>query len=95
MIGPTTRLEDWAAYRAAGARIERAIRTRLSALSFWAAILLPFLYVPGLFYGPETSGAVAAVLGLIGLHFAALIGGRNYEPDQEVRGVRPRQGASD
>jgi len=57
-------------------RIDRWIRTPLSALAFWSAILLPVLYVP-LFVSGFTG--LAPFLALLTLHSIALIGGREYK----------------
>lgn len=74
-----TRCDDRSTYRAVGGHLEIGIRTGLSALSFWSAILLPLIYDPLLFHGPETSGESLMLLGLVGLHVVSLVGGRNYK----------------
>lgn len=60
---------------------ERRVRTAASALSFWAAVLLPLLYLPVLSVAIGRQGGVDFVLGLLGLHVLALIGGRSYNRD--------------
>ena len=51
-------------------------RSQLVRLSFWGAILLPVVYVPLLLSG--TGAPHELVLGLIGAHIVALLGGRSY-----------------
>jgi hypothetical protein len=53
------------------------VATPVRFVGFWAAIALPFLYLPLLFVGLE--GSVArAFLALVGLHTVALMAGHNY-----------------
>lgn len=61
-----------------GDGLRRRIGAPLSALSFWGAIALPVLYLPPLVLGIESTTGLLAFLGLLGLHAAALIGGRGY-----------------
>lgn len=83
----TTRPDDWSARRGSGAQLRRGIRTTLSALSFWSAVLLPLVYGPVLLHGPETPDEVLVFLGLVGFHLVALVGGRNYDPPQRSGGI--------
>lgn len=62
-----------------GAQLHRGVRTTLSAVSFWSAVLLPLVYVPVLLHGPETSAGRLVVLALLALHLLSLVGGRNYK----------------
>jgi len=55
-------------------------RRSLSALSFWCSIALPAVYLPLLAAGIESTGGLAAFLGLLGLHVLSLVGGRDYRP---------------
>jgi hypothetical protein len=50
-------------------------------LAFWAAIALPFLHLPLLITGLETTGLTAAFLLLLGLNVVALIVGQPYGRD--------------
>lgn len=54
------------------------LRTPLEAGAFWSAIVLPFLHVPLLFTGLETTGQLLTFLGLLGLNVIAFIVGRDY-----------------
>lgn len=84
--------------RPSGGVLPRSLRSSLAAVSFWAAIVLPLLYVPVVLAGIETTDGVLVFLGLVGLHLAALVGGRTYRsgPDGEVgalrRSTRTRRG---
>ena len=62
------------------------VATPVRFVGFWAAITLPFLYLPLLFVGLE--GTVArAFLALVGLHAVALLVGHNYgESGSSARG---------
>lgn len=51
-------------------------RGQLVRLSFWTAVFLPVLYVPLLLAGTGTTQEL--LLGLIGAHVVALLGGRSY-----------------
>lgn len=53
----------------------------LQAVSFWAAVGLPFIYVPLVFRGLETSTVQLTVGVLITLHVLALVLGRQYNAD--------------
>ena len=56
----------------------RTIAGLVSTLSFWAAILLPVLYLPLLAAGIDSVSGLAVFLGLFGLHLLALLGGRGH-----------------
>lgn len=56
----------------------RSLATPISALAFWLAIALPALYLPLLFTGLTTVPDLLTFLGLVGVHLAALVGGRSY-----------------
>jgi len=47
-------------------------------VSFWAAITMPFLYLPLLFTGIGTPFEVAAFLALVALNVAALVAGHSH-----------------
>ena len=59
--------------------IADTIARPLEAISFWTAIALPFLYIPLLIYGLETSGQVAVFLGLVALNVIAFVLGHGYK----------------
>ena len=50
----------------------------IEAIAFWAAIALPFLHVPLLLYGLETTGQLVAFLSLLLLNVLALLIGHGY-----------------
>lgn len=60
------------------ALIERWVREPLTVLSFWSAITLPVLYIPLFVSGLNSTTELEFLLGLLGLHVLALIGGRTY-----------------
>lgn len=53
----------------------------VEAIAFWTAIVLPFLYVPLLFYGLETTAELATFFGLLGLNLVAFAVGHRYKRD--------------
>lgn len=53
----------------------------IEALGFWAAIGLPFVYMPLVLTGTETTTEQAAVGILIVAHVIALFVGRHYRAD--------------
>lgn len=53
----------------------------LTGLAFWAAIALPFLHLPLLVTGLETTGMAIAFLLLLGLNVVALVLGHSYNRD--------------
>ncbi|WP_049987457.1 hypothetical protein [Halobellus rufus] len=59
-----------------------AVRTGLrnaKAASFWAAIVLPFTYVP-LLAGGLTGGEALLFAGLVAVNALAFVAGHGYEP---------------
>ena len=50
----------------------------VTAIGFWAAVGLPFIYVPILLAGLETTNARIAVAILIAVHVISLVVGRQY-----------------
>lgn len=56
-----------------------ALLKPLEALGFWAAVALPFLYVPLLVTGLESTSTQLAALLLIGLHMGALVVGHRHK----------------
>lgn len=53
----------------------------IRALSFWSAIVLPFLYIPLLVAGLDTVTRSIAFLGLLSLNIATLVISHSYRPD--------------
>lgn len=59
--------------------ISRSHLTRpVEALAFWTAIVLPFLYLPLLFVGLESTTELAAFFGLVALNVVSFIVGHQY-----------------
>lgn len=50
----------------------------IEAIAFWTAIVLPFLYVPLLFYGLESTPELAAFFALVGINVVAFVIGHRY-----------------
>ncbi len=50
----------------------------IEAIAFWTAIALPFLYVPLLFMGLESTGELAVFFGLVALNGVAFIVGHRH-----------------
>lgn len=59
--------------------VTTALSRPIEAIAFWTAVALPFLYIPLLIYGLETSGQVLAFLGLITLNVIAFVLGHGYK----------------
>lgn len=74
----TKRALEWTARRR-----PTDLRRTLSALSFWASIGLPVLYVPLLLAGIGTTSRLLVFLVLFGLHVLALVGGRGYRQSRD------------
>ncbi len=66
------------AWQAPWHRFTRGLRRRLAATAFWSGIALPLLYLPLMAQGIETLPRLGLVLGLLGLHLVALLGGREH-----------------
>jgi len=58
-----------------------ALTTPLEMLGFWAAIALPFLYVPLLVTGLGTSAETTTFFALLILNVVALLAGHSYKRD--------------
>lgn len=54
----------------------------IEAVAFWAAVVMPFVYVPLLLAGVETSAEQVAVAALVAVHVVVLIVGRRYSPQR-------------
>ncbi|MFB6094201.1 MAG: hypothetical protein ABEJ77_04595 [Halanaeroarchaeum sp.] len=50
----------------------------IEALAFWAAVVMPFVYLPLFLTGIGTGAEAVAFAALIAVHALALIGGRRY-----------------
>lgn len=50
----------------------------VEAIAFWAAIGLPFLYLPLFVSGPDTTAGWTATLGLVVAHVVTLYLGRSH-----------------
>ncbi|GAD52830.1 hypothetical protein MBEHAL_1590 [Halarchaeum acidiphilum MH1-52-1] len=57
------------------------LRKPIEALGFWSAIALPFLYVPLVVSGLQTTSAQYACILLIVLHVVSLVAGREYHAE--------------
>lgn len=56
-----------------------ALRRPLEAVAFWSAVVLPFLYLPLLAYGLETTGQLATFFGLLIVNVLAFVIGHDYK----------------
>jgi hypothetical protein len=54
----------------------------IEAIAFWAAVAMPFVYLPLLITGIETTSEGIAMVALIALHALALIVGRRYRAER-------------
>lgn len=55
-------------------RFERTV----TAVCFWVAALLPFVYLPVLVSGVDSAARFAVVVGLLALNAVALVVGHDY-----------------
>lgn len=62
----------------ASARSARLLRKPVEAVGFWAAIALPFLYLPLLIGGPAGAAEQTTCYGLMALHAVALLVGHAH-----------------
>ncbi len=51
----------------------------IEAIAFWSAITLPFLYLPLVLYGLETTQELTVFFALLGLNVVALVIGHRYQ----------------
>lgn len=58
-----------------------ALRKPVTGAAFWAAIALPFLHLPLLATGLETTTGIAAFLILVGLNVVTLLIGHSHRRD--------------
>ena len=52
----------------------------VEALSFWAAVTLPFLYLPLLLFGTHSDAELLTCLALIVVHAVSLVLGHAHSP---------------
>ena len=62
-------------------RAARLLRRPVEAFAFWTAILLPFVYLPMLFGGFETTTSVLLFAGLLAANGVALLVGHGHKRD--------------
>jgi len=55
------------------------VRKQISAVAFWSAIALPFLYLPVLFTGLDTQSEVAAFVIMLAVNVVAIVAGQYHE----------------
>lgn len=56
------------------------LRTYLSPLLFWSAIVLPLLYLPLLAIGIDTTTRLGTLVALLFFHIFCLLAGHSYTP---------------
>lgn len=78
---PTLVLDGVADSMTAAVENYEALFRPLEALGFWAAVALPFVYVPLIVTGVHTTSEVAAVAVLVAVHVLALVVGHRYQLD--------------
>lgn len=66
------------AFRPALAQYGTGLKTGVTGLAFWSAIVLPFLYLPLLAYGLRNSSIMGVFVGLVALNVIAAIIGHRY-----------------
>lgn len=75
----------WDAAKATYGRVAVYVR----ALAFWAAVVLPVVYLPPLLAGPGSTTEVSVLGALIGVHVAAIFLGHDYRGIAENADSRP------
>lgn len=55
------------------------VRKQISAVAFWSAIALPFLYLPVLFTGLETQSEIGAFVIMLAINVVAIVAGQYHE----------------
>lgn len=61
--------------------IHQWVRTSLLAVSFWSAVLLPFLSIPLLATGLNTVTQTTMFLALLALNIVTVLVGHSYQPN--------------
>jgi predicted exporter len=77
-LSPSTRPDAGTVRRAV-----ESIRAPAETLAFWAAVLLPFCYIPLLYSGVSGADGLAAFAGLLVAHVVALFLGHDHNRDAE------------
>ena len=54
----------------------------IEVVAFWTAVIMPFVYLPLLLTGVETSSEGIAVAALVAVHVVTLVVGRRYRAEQ-------------
>jgi len=67
--------------RAAVATARHHVFKPVKVVGFWSAIALPFLYVPLLASGLETTAELTVFLGLLAANVVAIALGHTYSPE--------------
>lgn len=62
-------------------RLRDTLVGQIEAAFFWAAVILPFLHLPLLLTGLETTSEAITFGGLLGLNFLALVVGHHHRRD--------------
>lgn len=62
-------------------KTETSLLEGVRAVSFWSAIVLPFLYIPLLVVGLDTVTRSVVFLGLLSLNIVALLSSHSYRPN--------------
>lgn len=55
-----------------------ALARPFEAAAFWSAIALPFLYLPLMFSGLESTSQLSAFVALLALHAVSIVAGHRY-----------------
>lgn len=63
------------------ASIAHVVREPIAGVAFWAAVALPFLYLPLLAAGLDTTRLQAAFLVLLALNVVTLLIGHSYQSE--------------
>lgn len=62
-------------------RLRETLVGQVEAAFFWAAVVLPFLHLPLLLTGLETTSDAVTFVALLGLNFLSLIVGHHHRRD--------------
>lgn len=57
---------------------DHPLTTPVRAAAFWAAVVLPAVYLSLLAVGPDVAGGRTAFFGLLGLHALSVVAGHGY-----------------
>lgn len=64
-------------------RAVESVRSPAETLAFWAAVLLPFCYIPLLYSGLGGTNELVTFAGLLCIHAAALLVGHDHNREAE------------